>query len=382
MAMQRAARRDAARDEAAQPKIGQPNDTGLGELLEKYGFKIGAGLRARPAAACPGPIDCPAAARCSANVPGLRRRSRSTPTDKDCSVLAGVNAAGLPVRRARSSWSARWRAASRRRASSGRSPRRTPTPGSRPGSSSSRPTTKIEEGKEKGSFGAGLRLPGPAQERLPVAAPRVRDVGARPAGHAAVRIEEAGAAAGGRRLRLRARTSTCRSARYLPIYQEGAQMLFNAISWAIEDEALTPVRTKTLTARPIAGRVGRQRSCALQGDQRRGRARWPSSPSASCAGACAARAARVRNCNRSTPTFRRPHAEPIHEPKNAHRPRRVRRSSASSRSSRSASPQKGERRRRPARARSPRSTPPTSTPSRSRRAAPPPSSRAKAASTR
>ena len=28
-------------------------------------------------------------------------------------------------------------------------------------------------------------------------------------------------------------------------------MLFNAIGWTIEDEALTPVRTKTLTARPI-----------------------------------------------------------------------------------------------------------------------------------
>ncbi len=40
-------------------------------------------------------------------------------------------------------------------------------------------------------------------------------------------------------------------ARYLPIYQEGAQMLVNAVGWAMEDEGLTPVRTKTLTARPI-----------------------------------------------------------------------------------------------------------------------------------
>jgi len=39
--------------------------------------------------------------------------------------------------------------------------------------------------------------------------------------------------------------------RYLPIYSEGAQMLLNAMGWATEDEALTPVRTKTLTARPI-----------------------------------------------------------------------------------------------------------------------------------
>jgi ABC-type uncharacterized transport system involved in gliding motility auxiliary subunit len=40
-------------------------------------------------------------------------------------------------------------------------------------------------------------------------------------------------------------------ARFLPIYQSGAQLLFNAISWTLEDEALTPVRTKTVAARPI-----------------------------------------------------------------------------------------------------------------------------------
>jgi ABC-type uncharacterized transport system involved in gliding motility auxiliary subunit len=39
--------------------------------------------------------------------------------------------------------------------------------------------------------------------------------------------------------------------RYLPIYQGGAQMLLNAMGWATEDEALTPVRTKTLTSRPL-----------------------------------------------------------------------------------------------------------------------------------
>jgi ABC-type uncharacterized transport system involved in gliding motility auxiliary subunit len=40
-------------------------------------------------------------------------------------------------------------------------------------------------------------------------------------------------------------------ARYLPLYQNGAQLLFNAIAWTLEDEALTPVRAKTITARPI-----------------------------------------------------------------------------------------------------------------------------------
>lgn len=40
-------------------------------------------------------------------------------------------------------------------------------------------------------------------------------------------------------------------ARYFPFYGGGAQMLFNAISWTMEDETLTPVRTKTVAARPI-----------------------------------------------------------------------------------------------------------------------------------
>jgi hypothetical protein len=39
--------------------------------------------------------------------------------------------------------------------------------------------------------------------------------------------------------------------RFLPFYGAGAQMLVNAISWTVEDEALTPLRAKTVTPRPI-----------------------------------------------------------------------------------------------------------------------------------
>ena len=37
----------------------------------------------------------------------------------------------------------------------------------------------------------------------------------------------------------------------MPAYQNGAQMLFNAISWTIEDETLTAVRTKSVSSRPL-----------------------------------------------------------------------------------------------------------------------------------
>jgi hypothetical protein len=40
-------------------------------------------------------------------------------------------------------------------------------------------------------------------------------------------------------------------ARYLPIYGNGAQFLLNAIGWVLEDEALAPVRAKTVSSRPI-----------------------------------------------------------------------------------------------------------------------------------
>ena len=37
----------------------------------------------------------------------------------------------------------------------------------------------------------------------------------------------------------------------LGLYRGGLQMLINSVSWMLEDEALTPVRTKTMTSRPI-----------------------------------------------------------------------------------------------------------------------------------
>ena len=40
-------------------------------------------------------------------------------------------------------------------------------------------------------------------------------------------------------------------ARMFQVYQAGAEMLFNAIGWTVEDEALTPLRKKSLSVRPI-----------------------------------------------------------------------------------------------------------------------------------
>ena len=188
------------------------------------------------------------------------------------------------------------------------------------------PTTKIEEGKEKGSYGARLRVPGPAQERLPVRRPP------RP-GMSAPDQANTPPSESKKPVRLLvigdsdfASDEYLQLGRYLPIYQEGAQMLFNAMGWATEDEALTPVRTKTLTARPIQVE-SRRHGRALQVVNVAGRA---------------ARLRRVRRRALARPrrappgpetltvngpcSLRRPTLELAHEPKNALRPRHVRRS--------------------------------------------------------
>jgi hypothetical protein len=41
-------------------------------------------------------------------------------------------------------------------------------------------------------------------------------------------------------------------ARFMPVYAAGAQMLYNAIGWTVEDEALIPLRSKNMDSRQIA----------------------------------------------------------------------------------------------------------------------------------
>jgi ABC-2 type transport system permease protein len=39
--------------------------------------------------------------------------------------------------------------------------------------------------------------------------------------------------------------------RFMPVYAAGAQLLYNAIGWTVEDEALIPLRSKTMDARQL-----------------------------------------------------------------------------------------------------------------------------------
>ena len=200
-----------------QPKIGQANDTGLGELLDKYGFKIDQDF-VFDRQNVPGPVDV-GGRKMLANLPVFVGVKTERSSDKDFSVLAGVKALVFPF------------------ASS------VELVGPLAGGKPTAPGTALDAGQDlaqrleadrlllllarhedRGGQGEGLvrprlRLPGPAQERL-----RARgdagDVDARPARHAALGVEEAGAPGGRRRLGLRVRRVPADGALSSPLYQE------------------------------------------------------------------------------------------------------------------------------------------------------------------
>ncbi len=160
--------------QAAQPKIGQPNDTGLNELLEKYGFKIGAGLRARSAARA----RADRAARRPQDArerPGVRRgqgRRGQGAVGHRAHRRAGVSVrqlgrAGRPARR--------------RQAAGGQAVDDRQDDADRV--EAHRDVLLLADGEDRGGEGERLvrprlRVRGPAQDRLPLPRRAGRDVGA------------------------------------------------------------------------------------------------------------------------------------------------------------------------------------------------------------
>jgi ABC-type uncharacterized transport system involved in gliding motility auxiliary subunit len=230
-----------------QPKIGQANEAGLNELIEKYGFKVGQDF-VLDRQNVPGPVEINGMRRV-ANLPmfvGVKTRG----DDKDVSVLAGVNAMVFPYP---SSVELVGPLAGGKPATGKLWALAASSPGSwkQTGFFFFSPTTKIEEGKDKASYGLAYAFEGTLKSAFPsaaAAAPGMSqpDVAGQPPSESKkpVRLLVVGDSdfASDEYLQL---------SRYFPIYEGGARVLLNAISWMAEDEALTPVRTKTLAARPI-----------------------------------------------------------------------------------------------------------------------------------
>jgi gliding-associated putative ABC transporter substrate-binding component GldG len=236
----------------ASPKIGQPNNTGLNPLLEKYGFKIQENFIFDKKQSAPGIVEFQGR-RMIANQPMflVAEAPEADAKDKDFSVLAGVTAmifpfgssvdlvgplaSGKPTEKGARLWTLA---------------RTSPEAWKQTGFFFFAPGTPVEEGKDKGSVAMGYAYQGPLKSAYPPAAPAagMSDPGApAPAPSESkrpVRLVVVGDSDF-------ANDEYLQAARVVPVYQNGAQVLFNSISWTIEDETLTDVRTKSVVSRPL-----------------------------------------------------------------------------------------------------------------------------------
>jgi ABC-type uncharacterized transport system involved in gliding motility auxiliary subunit len=223
-------------------KMAQANEHGLGKLLEPYGFKIGQDFVFDPNNA-PGPLDLGQGRPMLANVPFFV--AGEVPEHKNFTVTAGLRQVVFPF------------------------PSSVELVGPLQGGKAARgklyplvssskeswkhtgffvlsPGTQIEPAKDRASYGLGYAYEGPLKSAFARAnAPAVSDPNAAATeSKKPVRLVVLGDAEF-------ANDEYVQLARFLQFYQAGAQLLFNAISWTVEDEALAPLRLKNVSPRPI-----------------------------------------------------------------------------------------------------------------------------------
>jgi gliding-associated putative ABC transporter substrate-binding component GldG len=232
-----------------QPKIGQPNHTGLEPLLEKYGYKVEENFIFDKKQAAPGLLDF-GGRKMLASVPFFLGTETVESSDKDFSVLSGINALIFPFG---SSVSLVGPLSSGKPTAPGARlwplAHTSPDAWKQTGFFFYAPGTKIEEGKEKGVFTMGYAYEGTLHSAYATAANPGMSGADQPGqppsdSKKAVRLVVVGDSDF-------ANDEYLQAARFVPAYQNGAQMLFNAISWTIEDETLTAVRTKSVSSRPL-----------------------------------------------------------------------------------------------------------------------------------
>lgn len=228
------------------PKIGQANDSGLGDLLKGYGFSVGQDFVLDRQNA-PGPVEMNGR-RMLANAPMFVGVEMPKVQDKDFQLLAGINAIIFPyassvslvgpLATGKPAQGRLWKLAQSSKAS-----------WKATGIFFFNPGTPVEEGKDKGPFALGYAFQGPLHSAFAPAAPAAPGMSVPP-----------GSAPGESKKPVRmivmgdsdfASDEYFPMNRFLPVYGNGAQFLLNALGWTLEDEALTPVRAKTVTSRPI-----------------------------------------------------------------------------------------------------------------------------------
>jgi ABC-2 type transport system permease protein len=238
-------------------KMLQGNDHGMGKILETYGFKVGQDIVIDPQGAAPGVMEVGGGRRALMTIPAFV--AASTDKAQGLSVLEGVRGVIFPYASSVDltgplaggnvpAGGKVWRLA----ASS-------PTSYKHTGFSIVSPEMKFEPGKEFASYAFGYAYQGPlksAYVTAPPASVSATDKMPLSESQKPVRLVVVGNAAF-------ANDEWTQLARFLPVYAAGAQLLYNAIGWTVEDEALIPLRSKTMDSRQIPA-VSEAKASAVQ----------------------------------------------------------------------------------------------------------------------
>jgi gliding-associated putative ABC transporter substrate-binding component GldG len=238
-------------------KMLQGNDTGLEKMLEAYGFKIGKEIVIDQQAAAPGVMDVGGGRRALLTSPAFV--AAATEKAPGFSVLEGVR--GLifpyasPVELVGPLANGNVPATGKLQKLAATSPA-SYTHG---GFALISPEMKFEPGKEFKSYALGYAYQGPLKSAFvtePAASVSTADNQPLSESKKPVRLVVVGDAAF-------ANDEWTQLARFLPVYAAGAQLLYNAIGWTVEDEALIPLRSKTMDARQLPA-VSERKATVIQ----------------------------------------------------------------------------------------------------------------------
>jgi len=227
----------------AQIKMVQSNQTGVDKMLESYGFKIGNDVIADNESAMPGLVDMGGGRRGLTQLPiwvgvqiaknpglsvldGIRGVVFPLASTVDLvGPLAGGNVpAGAKLWKLASSSPSSWKHSSFFIINQ---------------------ATKLEEGKDRGPFAFGYAYQGSLKSAF-VPAAGMSSADKQPLGESQkpVRLVVIGDSDF-------ANDDYVQLARAFPVYEAGAFLLHNAIGWTVEDEALIPLRSKSMGNRPM-----------------------------------------------------------------------------------------------------------------------------------
>ncbi len=231
-----------------QIRMAQSNDVGLNKIIEAYGFKVGTNFIMDREGAVPGVVDLAGGRRALLSAPVFL--AAAVEKAPGLSVVDGLRGLVFPYA---SSVSLTGPLADGKVPASGKLWKLAasgPTSWKHEGFFivSAEELQKMQPSKDHGPFGLAYAYQGPLKSAFvntPAAAVSTKD-SKQPLAESAkpVRLVVVGDSDF-------ASDEYSQLARYFPFYAAGAQMLYNAIGWTVEDEALIPLRAKNMDSRQL-----------------------------------------------------------------------------------------------------------------------------------